>query len=139
MAPGSGYMSDNTCGSRRSWTNRWAVMVPRINTRFPRARYHCKRRRRWVDVKGSKRNGRRYLKCPSARCLRMVRESTWAPIEGATCAWIAADEAVVCMRAFLMMWRSSRRLVCQEHPEPGLHVNDIYQIHWSQHLLTTQT
>ncbi|GFU71765.1 uncharacterized protein TNCV_130691 [Trichonephila clavipes] len=50
----------------------------------------------------------------------MVREDTGAPNEGAICAWMAADEAVVCTRAFLMMWRSSRRLVCRGHPEPGL-------------------
>ncbi|GFW20762.1 uncharacterized protein TNCV_1049831 [Trichonephila clavipes] len=31
------------------------------------------------------------------------------------------------------------QLVCLGHPEPGLHVNDISRIHWSQHLLTTQS
>ncbi|GFT70689.1 uncharacterized protein NPIL_301691 [Nephila pilipes] len=51
---------------------------------FPRA-HHSKRRRRWVGVKGSTLNGRRDPKCPSARCLRMVREDTGAPSEGATC------------------------------------------------------
>ncbi|GFT66502.1 uncharacterized protein TNCV_2966931 [Trichonephila clavipes] len=60
-------------------------------------------------------------------------------IEGATCAWTAADEAVGCSRAFLTVWRSSRRLVCQGRLEPGLRVNDISRIHWSQHLLTTQS
>ncbi|GFX70203.1 uncharacterized protein TNCV_4616411 [Trichonephila clavipes] len=35
------------------------------------------------------------------------------------------------------MWRSSQRLVCRGRPEPGLRVNDISRIHWSQHLLTT--
>ncbi|GFW51533.1 hypothetical protein TNCV_4212111 [Trichonephila clavipes] len=33
MAPGSHCMSHNTCGCRMSWTYRWAVMVPQINTR----------------------------------------------------------------------------------------------------------
>ncbi|GFS76089.1 uncharacterized protein TNCV_4666851 [Trichonephila clavipes] len=70
-------------------------------------------------------------KCPSARRLRMVQEDTGTPREGATCAWMAADEAVGCTRAFLSMWRSSRRLVCQGHPELGLRVNDISRIHWS--------
>ncbi|GFS94837.1 uncharacterized protein TNCV_4457041 [Trichonephila clavipes] len=42
----------------------------------PRARHHSKQRRRWVGVKGSTLNGRRHLKCPSARRLRMVREDT---------------------------------------------------------------
>ncbi|GFU47435.1 sodium-dependent dopamine transporter [Trichonephila clavipes] len=79
---------------------------------FSRARHHSKRKRRWVGFKGSIRNGRRDPKCPSARRLRMVREDTGAPSEGATCAWMMADEAVGCTRAFLMMWRSSRRLVC---------------------------
>ncbi|GFS57067.1 transposable element Tcb1 transposase [Trichonephila clavipes] len=70
---------------------------------------------------------------------RMVREDTGAPSEGATCAWMAVDEAVGCTRAFLTMWRSSRRLVCRGRPEPGLRVNDIPRIHWSQLLLTTQS
>ncbi|GFT56230.1 uncharacterized protein TNCV_130201 [Trichonephila clavipes] len=55
--------------------------------KFPRARLHSKRRRRWVGVKDSSRNGLRDLKCPSARRFRMVREDTWAPNEGACCAW----------------------------------------------------
>ncbi|GFV37632.1 uncharacterized protein TNCV_2687881 [Trichonephila clavipes] len=41
---------------------------------------------------------------------RMVREDTGAPNEGSTCALMVADEAVGCTRAFLTMWRSSRRL-----------------------------
>ncbi|GFX25419.1 HTH_Tnp_Tc3_2 domain-containing protein [Trichonephila clavipes] len=60
----------------------------------------------------------------------MVRENTGAPSEGATCAWMAADEAVGCTRAFLTMWRSPQRLVYQGHPEPGLHLNNISRIHW---------
>ncbi|GFV29682.1 uncharacterized protein TNCV_330481 [Trichonephila clavipes] len=87
------------------------------------------------------------VKCPlfpkprktKARRLRMVQEDTGAPNEGATCAWMAVDEAVGCTRAFLTMWRSSRRLVCRGSPETGLRVNDISRIHWSQHLLTTQS
>ncbi|GFW37624.1 uncharacterized protein TNCV_4028201 [Trichonephila clavipes] len=78
-------------------------------------------------------------KCPSMRCLRIVREDTGVPNEGATCAWLATDEAVGCTRAFLSMWGSFRRLVCRRRPEPGLRVNDISRIHWSQHLLTTQS
>ncbi|GFU88059.1 uncharacterized protein TNCV_1336281 [Trichonephila clavipes] len=53
-----------------------------------------KRRRRWMSVKGSTSNRRRDPKCPSARRLHMVREDTGALGEGATCAWMAADEAV---------------------------------------------
>ncbi|GFU09230.1 uncharacterized protein TNCV_1122371 [Trichonephila clavipes] len=53
---------------------------------FPRVRHHSKRRRRWVNVKGSTCNGRRDPKCPLARRLRIVREDTGAPCEGATCA-----------------------------------------------------
>ncbi|GFU21356.1 hypothetical protein TNCV_2434711 [Trichonephila clavipes] len=45
-------------------------------------------------VKGSTRNGHRDPKCPSASCLRIVREYTGAPSKGATGAWMAADEAV---------------------------------------------
>ncbi|GFW93134.1 hypothetical protein TNCV_3888751 [Trichonephila clavipes] len=33
---------------------------------------------------------------------------------------MVADEANGCMSAFLTMWRSSRRLVCQERSEPVL-------------------
>ncbi|GFV25922.1 uncharacterized protein TNCV_2920331 [Trichonephila clavipes] len=98
-----------------------------------------KRRRRWVGVKGSTRNGRRDPKCPSARRLRMVREDTGAPSEGATGAWMAANEAVGCTRAFLTMWQSSRQLVYRGLPGPGLRANKISRIHWSQHLLTTQS
>ncbi|GFY32998.1 uncharacterized protein TNCV_2877471 [Trichonephila clavipes] len=68
----------------------------------------------------------------------MVREDTRAPSEGATCAWMAADDAVGCTRAFLTMWWSSQRLVCRGRPEPDLRVNDISRIHWFQHLLTTE-
>ncbi|GFT51918.1 uncharacterized protein TNCV_1226361 [Trichonephila clavipes] len=94
---------------------------------------------RWVGVKVSTFNARRDPKCPLARHLRMVRENTGVPNEGAICAWIAADETVGCTRTFLTMWRSSRRLVCRGHPEPDLRVNDISWIQWSQHLLTTQS
>ncbi|GFT25306.1 uncharacterized protein TNCV_181561 [Trichonephila clavipes] len=69
----------------------------------------------------------------------MVRKDTGAPTEEAICAWMAADEAVSCTRAFLTMWRSSRRLVCRGRPEPGFRVNDISRIHWFQHLLATQS
>ncbi|GFU33425.1 uncharacterized protein TNCV_4362451 [Trichonephila clavipes] len=103
------------------------------------ARHHSKRRRQWVGVKGSTRNGRRNPKCPSARCLRMIREDRGDPSEGAPCSWMAADEAVGCTRLFSTMWMSSQRLVCRGRPEPGLRVNDISWIHWSQHLLTIQS
>ncbi|GFW80409.1 uncharacterized protein TNCV_2945411 [Trichonephila clavipes] len=93
--------------------------LPSAAVQFPRVWHHSKRRRRWMGVKGSIRNGGGDPKCPSARHLRMVREDAGAPSEGATCAWMAADEAVGCPRAFLTMWRSSRRLVCQGRPEPA--------------------
>ncbi|GFX23376.1 uncharacterized protein TNCV_4936911 [Trichonephila clavipes] len=91
---------------------------------FPRARHHFKRRRRWAGFKGSTRNRHRDLKCPSARRLRMIRKDTGAPSEGAACAWLAVDEAVVCMRSFITMWCASRRLVCRGRPEPGFRVNN---------------
>ncbi|GFT00419.1 uncharacterized protein TNCV_1981601 [Trichonephila clavipes] len=87
-------------------------------------------------VDGRTRNGLRDAKCPSARRLR---EDTEAPSEGATCAWLTANEAVGCARAFLSMGLSSQRLICRGHPEPGLRVNDISRIHRSQHLLTTES
>ncbi|GFY02276.1 uncharacterized protein TNCV_3501591 [Trichonephila clavipes] len=68
--------------------------------------------------------------------LSYVREDIGVPNEGATCASMAADEAVGCTRAFLAKRWSSRRLVCQWRPGPGLRINDISRIHWSQHFLT---
>ncbi|GFV82823.1 uncharacterized protein TNCV_4147911 [Trichonephila clavipes] len=70
---------------------------------LPRARHHSERRRRWVGVKGSTRNGQHNPKCLSARRRRMVREDTGAPNEGATCTWMATIEEVGCTRAFLTM------------------------------------
>ncbi|GFX16611.1 uncharacterized protein TNCV_23821 [Trichonephila clavipes] len=95
------------------WRQIWSSGRPIIITH---ARYHSKRRRRWVSFKSSTRNGRCDPKCPSARRLRMIREDTGAPNESATCAWMAADEVVGCTRAFFTMWRSSRRLVCRGRP-----------------------
>ncbi|GFX19582.1 uncharacterized protein TNCV_2074901 [Trichonephila clavipes] len=106
---------------------------------FPHAWHQSKRWRRWVSVKGSTRNGRRDPKCSSARRLCTVQEETWASREGATCAWMATDEAVGSTCAFLTMWWSCQRQVCRERPELGLRVNDIPRIHWSQHLRTTQS
>ncbi|GFT02695.1 uncharacterized protein TNCV_829611 [Trichonephila clavipes] len=107
---------------------------------FPRARHHSKRRHRWVGVKGSTHNVRGNPKCPSARRLRVVQEDAGASSEGPTCAWMAAYEAIGCTRAFLTIWRASGRLVCRGRPESGLHLNGPKsQIHWSQHLLTTQS
>ncbi|GFW08566.1 uncharacterized protein TNCV_2775881 [Trichonephila clavipes] len=101
---------------------------------FPHARHLFKRRRRWVGVKGSTRNGRRDPKCPSARRVRMVREDTGAPSEGATCAWMAADEAFgyTCISYDVAIFSTTglSRASC---------VNHISRIHWSQHLLITQT
>ncbi|GFV72108.1 uncharacterized protein TNCV_2460411 [Trichonephila clavipes] len=71
--------------------------------------------------------------------LRMVREDTGAPSEGATRASIVADEAVGCTSAFFSMEWSSRQLVCRGCPQPGLRVNDIFRIHWFLHLHISQT
>ncbi|GFX60782.1 uncharacterized protein TNCV_4977581 [Trichonephila clavipes] len=45
--------------------------------------------------------------------------------EGATCAWMVADEAVGCTRVFLIMWWSSRRLVCRGCPKPSLRLTSL--------------
>ncbi|GFV64873.1 hypothetical protein TNCV_3847381 [Trichonephila clavipes] len=58
-------------------------------------------------ARGNTCNGCRDPKCPSARCLHMVREDTEAPNEVATCDWMAVDEAVDCTCAFLTMWQYS--------------------------------
>ncbi|PRD27942.1 UNVERIFIED_CONTAM: hypothetical protein NCL1_33927 [Trichonephila clavipes] len=88
---------------------------------FPRVWQHSKRRR-CVGVMGSTRNGRRDPECLSARRLRMIREDTGGPNEGATCAWMTSDEEVGCTREFLTIWRSSERLVCRGRSKPGLRV-----------------
>ncbi|GFX61403.1 uncharacterized protein TNCV_4894471 [Trichonephila clavipes] len=88
---------------------------------------------------GSKRKGYRDPKCPSARRIRMAPEDTRASSEGANCAWMAADEAIGCKRAFRSMWQSSRRMVYRVRLDSGLHVNVLSQIHWSQHLPSTQS
>ncbi|GFW46280.1 uncharacterized protein TNCV_2813751 [Trichonephila clavipes] len=98
---------------KTSWLHSAAVQ-------FPRAWHHAKQWRRWVGVKGRTCNGRRDPKCPS-KCLCLFREDTGASSEGSTYAWKATDEAG-CTRGFLMMWVSSRRLVCRGHPEPCLRV-----------------
>ncbi|GFU44746.1 uncharacterized protein TNCV_2220611 [Trichonephila clavipes] len=69
----------------------------------------------------------------------MVREHTGAPNESAICTSMVAEEAVDCTLAFLTMGRFSQRLFCRGRPKPGLRVNDISRIYWSQHLLTTQS
>ncbi|GFV78456.1 uncharacterized protein TNCV_3477711 [Trichonephila clavipes] len=93
-----------------------------------------------MGVKNSTRNGRHDPKWASTRHLRKVREDTGAPNEGvALMSGFSADEAIGYTRAFLTMLWSSRRLVCRGRPEHGLCVNDISRIHWSQHLLTTQS
>ncbi|GFV26190.1 uncharacterized protein TNCV_4888211 [Trichonephila clavipes] len=60
-------------------------------------------------LQGSTRNGHHVPKCPSARHLCMFQEDTGALSESATCAWMAADEAIGCKRAFHTMWWSSRQ------------------------------
>ncbi|GFX36974.1 uncharacterized protein TNCV_1174761 [Trichonephila clavipes] len=72
---------------KMTWFNSAAVQ-------FPCAWHHFKRRRRWVGVKSSKRNGYRDPKCLSARHLRMIQEDTGAPCEDSTCVWMVADKAV---------------------------------------------
>ncbi|GFV01642.1 uncharacterized protein TNCV_2962351 [Trichonephila clavipes] len=121
------------------WRQIWRLGRPRKGIQFPRAWHHFKRRRRWVGVKGSTRNELCDPKCSSARYLHMVREDTGAPSKSSICVWMVADKAFGYTRAFLTMWRSSRRIVSRVRPEPSIHVNDIYWIRWSQHLLTIQS
>ncbi|GFX93133.1 hypothetical protein TNCV_4760121 [Trichonephila clavipes] len=61
-------------------------------------------RRRKVGVKSSSRNRHRNPKFSLARRNCMVREDTMALSEGATCAWMAIDEAVGCNQTLLMTW-----------------------------------
>ncbi|GFW19513.1 uncharacterized protein TNCV_1604051 [Trichonephila clavipes] len=72
---------------------------PSAAVQFLRVGLHFKRRRRWVGVKGSTRNGHRDPKCPLVRCLRMVREDTGAPNKGVTCVsgWRPMKQLAVCV------------------------------------------
>ncbi|GFT26258.1 uncharacterized protein TNCV_3336361 [Trichonephila clavipes] len=74
------------------------IWLHSAGVQFPRARHHSKRRRRWVSVKGGRVMG---------AVIPNVFQSG-APSGGFTCAWIAADEAVDCVRAFLAIWWSFR-------------------------------
>ncbi|GFT46369.1 uncharacterized protein TNCV_3127161 [Trichonephila clavipes] len=80
-----------------------------------------------------------HVMCPAITNVLQPGAFIWFDSEGATCVWMAAFEAAGCTHAFLTMWWSSRRLDCRGRLEPGLRVNDMSQIHWSQHLLTTQS
>ncbi|GFT61789.1 uncharacterized protein TNCV_3862231 [Trichonephila clavipes] len=71
---------------------------------FPHAWHHSKRMHQWVGLKGSTRNRCRDPKYPSVRRFHVIREDTLITIEGATCAWMAADEAVGCTLVFLTIW-----------------------------------
>ncbi|GFW14878.1 uncharacterized protein TNCV_1563401 [Trichonephila clavipes] len=68
-----------------------------------------------------------------------VLEDKGTPSDNTTCAWMAADEAVVCTRAFVTTCLFYRRLVSRGRLEVGLHVNDISRIHWSQQTLAIQS
>ncbi|GFW76254.1 uncharacterized protein TNCV_3800891 [Trichonephila clavipes] len=94
---------------KTTWYHSAAVQIAR-------ACHHSKRRRRWVGVKCSTRNGHRDPKCPSTRLFRMVREDTEVPNEGSPCVRMMAYKAVGCTRAFITMRWSSRRLVCGGRP-----------------------
>ncbi|GFV98405.1 hypothetical protein TNCV_623641 [Trichonephila clavipes] len=56
-----------------------------------------------VDVVGNTRDGRRYTRCPSARCLAKFREDTRARSENAACVWTTAKAAVGSKRAGRVM------------------------------------
>ncbi|GFX27649.1 uncharacterized protein TNCV_107471 [Trichonephila clavipes] len=123
---------DSRASLKTTWFHSAAI-------KFPRAWRHSKPRHRGVGVKGSVRNGCRYPKRPSARRLRMVRETQRQlgkvlPVPG----WWPMKQLVF-TRAFLMIRRPSRRLVYRGRPESGLRVNDISRIHGSQYHITTQS
>ncbi|GFV81947.1 uncharacterized protein TNCV_3151451 [Trichonephila clavipes] len=105
--------------------------------------HHSKQSCRWVGVKGSTPNGRRDPKCPSARRLRMVREDTGTIGVDTNCVWMSSDEAIGYTRAFLTIWglldNWSVEKVLSLVFVTKLRVNDNSRIHWSQHLLTTQS
>ncbi|GFU43181.1 putative transposable element [Trichonephila clavipes] len=73
--------------ARKTWFHSAAV-------KFHCACHQTKRRRQWVGMKGSTRNGCGDQKCSSARRLFRVREDTGVSNEGAICAYMAADKGV---------------------------------------------
>ncbi|GFV69609.1 uncharacterized protein TNCV_4507241 [Trichonephila clavipes] len=79
-----------------------------VAVQLHRARHHSKRRRQWLSIIGSTRNGLHDTRCPSARHLAMVPEDTGARCENSACVWTAANEAVGSTGACHMMWQSSR-------------------------------
>ncbi|GFV69128.1 hypothetical protein TNCV_4490761 [Trichonephila clavipes] len=81
---------------------------------FPRARHNFKRRRRWMGVKGAAHvMGAAIPNILQPGAFVWLEKNTGTPTEGATCAWMAADEVVGLKRAFLAMLRSSPRLICR--------------------------
>ncbi|GFS62264.1 uncharacterized protein TNCV_5031411 [Trichonephila clavipes] len=74
---------------------------------FSRARHQSKRRRRWVGIKSSTRNGAAISNVLQPGAFVWFEKGTGDPCEGATCAWMAADLAAGCTHAFLTMYRSS--------------------------------
>ncbi|GFT18537.1 uncharacterized protein TNCV_1708481 [Trichonephila clavipes] len=96
-----------------------------------------KRRRRWVGVKGQHtwqgdavipnvlQSGTFIWLERHRNLVKMLSVPGWRPMKQG------------CMRAFLTMWWFS--LVYRGRLEPGLRVNDIFRIHWSQHFLTTES
>ncbi|GFW56663.1 uncharacterized protein TNCV_1863731 [Trichonephila clavipes] len=81
---------------KTTWSHSVAIQSCRVF-------HYSKRRRRWVGVIGSTRNGCRDNRCTSSRQLAMVREDTVVLSEGATGVWTAANDAVASTRASRMI------------------------------------
>ncbi|GFU46722.1 uncharacterized protein TNCV_1419771 [Trichonephila clavipes] len=92
-----------------------------------------------ASVKGSTDNDCHYPKCPSARRLRMFEKTQELlmkvlPVPGGRpMKQLAISVHFVRCDGLLVHWS------VEGCPEPGLRINDTSRIHWSQHLLTTQS
>ncbi|GFV44063.1 hypothetical protein TNCV_3571841 [Trichonephila clavipes] len=95
MTTGIRYISGNTCGCRMSLAYGWDVMVPHSAASFSSSfLVRASNPNKGVEGCSSRAkacNGRHDPKCPSARCLRIIREDTWVPNEDATCPWVLTD------------------------------------------------
>ncbi|GFX15925.1 hypothetical protein TNCV_522321 [Trichonephila clavipes] len=105
-----------------------------LDIQFPRVWYHSKRRRQWVGIKGIAHNGHRDPKCPSASAF----------------VWFEKTQGPLVKVLTVPEWRPMKQLAVRVHflryggllddwTEPGPRVNGIFRIHWSQHILTTQS
>ncbi|GFW65799.1 hypothetical protein TNCV_586251 [Trichonephila clavipes] len=94
-----------------------------------RVRYHSKKRRRWVVVIGSKRNGRRAIPdVLQSGALRWFGKTKGLLVKGLPVSEQSRMGQLATHACRMIRW-SSRLLVCRRHPKPGFRVNDVSSVH----------